>query len=344
MSAQSGKVLLVGSVPLDTCDEVFRTAGELLGSHLCAVPDGETGVRSNWIEWQRDLFYKCAGLEVVDQSAMEYRQLPQATIASGTDPASIDLGSLGYSEAAANSYEVFSRMKSKGEIPNHLRFQVSLPTPLAPIHFYVAADAQGIIEPLYEQAMMRELESILTTVPADELAIQWDTAVEFAILEGVMPSRYASPLSEICDRLIRLGDAVPDGVELGYHLCYGDAGHKHFVEPSDCAKLTEVANAVSAGLRRRLDWVHMPVPRDRHDDAYYQPLAGLELQESTDLYLGLVHMTDGAAGTARRIAAARKVVSDFGVATECGFGRRPASTVPSLMELHAEMAGTLAGT
>jgi hypothetical protein len=31
-------------------------------------------------------------------------------------------------------------------------------------------------------------------------------------------------------------------------------------------------------------------------------------------------------------------VTDFGIATECGFGRRPPETVPGLIDLHREVA------
>jgi hypothetical protein len=55
-------------------------------------------------------------------------------------------------------------------------------------------------------------------------------------------------------------------------------------------------------------------------------------------YLGLVHRTDGFDGARRRLAAAKKVVTDFGIATECGFGRRPPETVPELIELNREVA------
>jgi len=50
-----------------------------------------------------------------------------------------------------------------------------------------------------------------------------------------------------------------------------------------------------------------------------------------------VHDSDGAAGTQRRIAAAEKHASDFGIATECGFGRRPPETIPNLLRIHAEV-------
>ena len=47
-------VHFVGSIALDTPDEVFATAGELLGPHLKRVPDGEPGGRRLWISWQID--------------------------------------------------------------------------------------------------------------------------------------------------------------------------------------------------------------------------------------------------------------------------------------------------
>jgi hypothetical protein len=45
----SGELLLVGSVPLDTPQEVFETFGAPLGRYLFAIPDGEVGPRRHWI-------------------------------------------------------------------------------------------------------------------------------------------------------------------------------------------------------------------------------------------------------------------------------------------------------
>ena len=67
-------------------------------------------------------------------------------------------------------------------------------------------------------------------------------------------------------------------------------------------------------------------------------LQDLRPQPETEFYLGLVHMTDGVAGTQSRIAAARSIVTDFGVATQCGFGRRPAETISPLLEIHANVS------
>ena len=45
----SSELLLVGSIPLDTPQEVFATFGARLGKHLFAMPDGEVGPRRHWI-------------------------------------------------------------------------------------------------------------------------------------------------------------------------------------------------------------------------------------------------------------------------------------------------------
>ena len=42
-------VLLVGSIPLDTPEEVFREFGKPLGAALKTMPDGEVGPRKHWI-------------------------------------------------------------------------------------------------------------------------------------------------------------------------------------------------------------------------------------------------------------------------------------------------------
>src|SRR3984893_14316343 len=46
----TGELLLVGSVPLDTVEQVFRTVGGPLGPYLAYMPDGEAGDRRYWID------------------------------------------------------------------------------------------------------------------------------------------------------------------------------------------------------------------------------------------------------------------------------------------------------
>jgi hypothetical protein len=330
-------VHLVGSVPLNTARDVFRTSTHILGKRLKRVPDGETGERKNWIGWQLPKIAASEGLQLYDQPDKDYGRIELVRIAEGCQD-SVQIQDLGYFDAAMTSYAVFAQAKAEGSIDSACRFQVCLPTPLAPIQLYVQKGDQALLEPVYEAALSAELAEIITEIPAEELAIQWDTAVEFGVLEGVFPSYLEAPFEDIIARLVRLGERVPQGVELGYHLCYGDSGHKHFVEPNDMSKLVAVANRLTDDLSRQVNWIHMPVPRGRDDAAYFQPLEGLLLPPATEVYLGLIHATDGTSGAARRIESAQKFLAEFGIATECGLGRRNPDSIPGLLALHADVA------
>jgi methionine synthase II (cobalamin-independent) len=119
----------------------------------------------------------------------------------------------------------------------------------------------------------------------------------------------------------RLSAAVPQDIEMGFHLCYGDVDAAHLVEPVDATKMVELANLILGNAGRPVAYIHMPVPVSRTDDAFFAPLTQLRLPASTELYLGLVHVSDGVEGTRRRMAVASKYVPKFGIASECGISR-----------------------
>jgi hypothetical protein len=333
-------VHLVGSIGLSDTETVFRTLSETVGGRAPRYPDGETGERHYWIRWQRKVFDDHPDIVLVEEVDPfgDGIMRPFFGIREGVAPADLDIGSLGYADVAIESYGLFRRMRDDGAIPAGTRFQVALPTPVAVISGFVHMDQRGALEPAYERAMMGEVERIAAAVPAADLAIQWDVCYEIVAHDGGPKAHYDDILGGSLDRLERVGAAVPAGVELGFHLCYGDPGHKHIVEPEDTATAVAFANGICALVPRRVDFIHLPVPRGRDDDAYFAPLADLALTPGTELILGLVHFTDGAAGTRRSAAAAEKVVSGFGIGTECGFGRREASTIPDLLRIHAEVA------
>jgi hypothetical protein len=325
-------------VPLDSSEAVFRATAAALGPWMARFPDGETGTRTNWIEWQIPMLGGDPALEVVPPDPDHYRPLPRVAVRDGSSADDIALTGCGYADAAEASYVEFRRLRDDGVIAADARFQVCLPTPLATVALFVTPEDQAAVEAVYERLLLADLDRVLATIPHEDLAIQWDTAVEFGVLEGLFPVWFEPAEAGVVDRLVRIGNRVPVDVELGFHLCYGDAGHQHFTQPTDAAVLVRVANALADGLDRPLNWLHLPVPRERDDVAYYAPLADLRLSDDTELYLGLVHRTDGMEGTQRRMAAASKVVPAFGISTECGLGRRPSETVPELLELHAAVA------
>lgn len=68
-------------------------------------------------------------------------------------------------------------------IPAGVRFQVEYPTPLASISGYIVPEQQQALMDSYERAMFADLDRLLAAIPADEVAVQWDVAVEFGVLE-----------------------------------------------------------------------------------------------------------------------------------------------------------------
>jgi hypothetical protein len=337
---------LVGSVPLPTADAVFRSAGALMGDRLRRFPDGEVG--RPWLRWQFPNFADQPMFEQLPpdpgDAARGRPPRPQVRLRPGVQADAIRFGPLGYATAAGTSYAIFRRLRDEGVLPARSRFLVTMPTPLAPVDQFVVPEDQEAVEPAYEACMLAEVDEIVSAIPAGDLGFQWDAAKEMLMWDDALPAPYGGPArfgdlrQGIIDRIARISGRLPEPVELGYHLCYGDAGHRHLKEPDDTARATDLANAILAAVRRPVQWMHIPVPRERSDDAYFAPLRDLRLRPETELYLGLVHYTDGVEGTRRRIAAAQKVVPAFGVATECGFGRRPPETIPDLMRIHAAVA------
>lgn len=339
-------VLLVGSFAAATAEDTFRTVAGILGDRVKRIPDGETGERAQWIRWQvfafRDnpSFALHPHLKGTDYPTDFYVLRPGA---AGKD---VTFNSLGYADNAIASYAVLERLKREGVVPQGCRLQVSLPTPYNVLDRHVAPKDRLAVEPSYERRMLAEIDQMAAAIPPQDLAIQWDCAHEITNLDGARQGWFDNLDDEerqILDRLVRLGNHVPNGVELGYHFCYGDFNHQHLIEPQDTGLMVRVANKLSQQVERSVQWIHMPVPRGRLDDAYYAPLKGLRLRPETELYLGLVHYTDGTAGTRKRIAVAKKFMQNFGIATECGLGRRPPETMPQLLRIHAEAADMAGG-
>ncbi len=334
-------VHLVGSIGLDTVDEVFATVGRLLGPHLRRIPDGEVGGRRQWISWQYPLLLSSPYLKRDPSGAIRpTNRFPLLTLADGVAPAEVKFGELGYAREARASYLDFIAAREAGMLPKNIRFQVCLPTPFAVVSSVVVPAALAAVEAAYEKAMIAEVAALVRHIPHKDLCIQWDVCNEMVIWDGQSSDAVPGNVShdDIIARMKRLCAAVPDDVELGLHLCYGDFGAKHFVEPKDATQMVDFANALAASIPHKLAYIHMPVPIDRSDDAFHRPLRDLKLGDGTALFLGVVHAKDGVAGAKARIAAARRYAPDFGIATECGMARaRSEETVRTLLKIHADV-------
>lgn len=352
----------VGSICLDTAEDVFTILSAELGSRSKRIPDGETGNRYNWVDWQIQTFSHVKRLQRTLDSGVDHATEPSIP----DDEAKKMIGELhtGYADMALKSYAIFAKLKNAGTIPKHVKFQVSMPTPVAGTQRGVAPQYAHVAEPAYEAALYRDLRQLQDNIPHSELSIQWDVAAEIMVMEGAYARiqelhglhaefGYQGPWWDdikagSLERLVKIGSRghIDADVDMGYHLCYGDFGHKHFIEPVDASLLAEIANELLTKVDRTVNFIHMPVPKQFQDETYYLPLqkvAGLFKEKDTTLFLGLVHWND-LDGTKARVASADKVLGSdisWGVATECGIGRTPKEHLAGILEITREVSSPI---
>ncbi|OGA30330.1 MAG: hypothetical protein A3I01_19920 [Betaproteobacteria bacterium RIFCSPLOWO2_02_FULL_65_24] len=338
---------IVGSVPLANAAEVFETLAKKLGPGLQSLPDGETGPRLNWLPWLEPIFSGHPDFEPTQEVFMVHAgatRFKRYALKPGVDPKSVRFTKLPHARFALESWQDFKRLKTAGVIPANVRYQCDIASIPSLMAAFVVEALHEALSPALEQAVVGEAGRICAAVPHGQLAIQYDVASSiFFHLESGKPTKYGATREEMMKSFVpmhvRLGNAVPKDVHLCYHLCYGDNRHKHSIEPQSMVHLVNFANRLSAGIGRTIEMIHMPVPRERHDEAYFEPLKDLKMRPETKLALGLVHYTDGIEGTRRRMATADKYAGNYMIGTECGFGRRDPATLPKLLDIHAEAAG-----
>ena len=354
-SAESGKarkpmvVHFVGSIPLPDTETVFRTLAGAVGNRAVRLPDGETGIRKTWIRFLQDVLAENPAIELaadvppfkfVQWDGKVVREIPRLRVKPGMIPETKNF-TTGYADMAIKSFAVFDRLQKAGVIPPGVKFQISIPTPIAPTYNNMVPGDRAKLLPALTQHFIGEVQKIATALPNDRIAIQWDVCQEVLAWEGYYEPGPVDVRTETIAVLRQIGDAVPSTIELGYHLCYGSPADEHMVQPKDTGIMVEIVNAVSAGVQRPIQFFHLPVPKGRVDDAYFATLEKLKLKPGTELYLGLIHHND-ADGDAKRLAAARRHARVDGVGTECGMARGDPSRLPALLASHARTADLIA--
>lgn len=346
MAHPKGNVLLVGSIPLASVEEVFKTCGPLLGSDIASLPDGEVGERTFWILYVAyRTFHGHPSIVTLMQPKHGWRPTSMDDFFSfklKEGVKSLRFEKLGYAEVAIKSYQAFRKARDVGSIAKGVRFQFAFPFPQdATFIFFRNPADHAPVEAAYEEVLSREIDEIFRAVPAEDLAIQFDVCTD--LLEATGEYYSWSRPETAWDRYIgpvhRLPRHVPEKAALGYHFCYGTFPTKPALQPKDLALSVKFANAAIAESGRRVDYVQLTVPMQRDDDAYFKPLENLKAGE-TRVFLGVVN-NDGLEGARRRANTARKYLKDFGVSAECGFGREQPEKIPELLRIHREVADGL---
>ena len=338
----SRSVYLVGSVPFEDAEAVFRRCSAILGPALNRLPDGERG---GWLPGAD--FTRMSGLVTGNGASLLNPPVTQTVrLAEGTAANALAFEHLHYYPNAIGSYAVFTRLKHQGVVGPNVKYQVSIPTAFTG-SIYFDRDQVRELWPAYEQALLRDVRRVCDAIPHQDLAIAWDV-VEFGIsLANPEPLERFTP-DELAQALAKALDAVPASVECGMHFCYG--GHNSNGMPreglnrrelTDAGLMTGFFNRVRRLARRRIDWLHIPVPRPQGDPAYFAPLEDLDA-DGCELYLGLLYPDDGVDVTLRKIDHARPFAGDFGVAAACGLNPfvsgLPAERITEVLEYHRRIA------
>jgi hypothetical protein len=322
------EVLLVGSVPVRPAAKVFETVAAHLGPLARRIPDGEMmgWLRRVWRSHSQNPALEEAGeTKLNGNSAFA---LPLYRLKPGLSAKDLTLGPYGYAENAVRSYADFKRLRGEGKIMPATRLQVCMAGP-GTTAYVIKLDAAELL-PIARVALLREIETMVEAIPASDLAIQLDVAMEAEHEEYLRrPDAFDTPVHEafhwtqdqMAESVTWLANRIPDEVELGFHIC--SIWHHCPEGGQDNQVMVETANALSVRITRPIAYIHIPIVPEHDTPADYAPLKLLRLHPETKLFLGLVNLADGVDGAKRRIELAKSAVADFGVSFFCGLGMPP---------------------
>src|ERR1700730_17284734 len=177
---KSPVVHFVGSIPLPDSETVFRTLSSAVGPHVVRLPDGETGIRKSWIRFLQDVLSGNSAIEFakdvppfrfVQWDGKLIREIPRLRVKPGAVPEPHGFRT-GYADMAIDSWRIFDRLQKAELIPANVKFQVSLPTPIAPTYNNMLPADRPRVLPALTRHFVGEVEKISSAMPNDRLAVQ----------------------------------------------------------------------------------------------------------------------------------------------------------------------------
>ncbi|CDP86684.1 MULTISPECIES: hypothetical protein [Mycolicibacterium] len=329
-------ILFTGSVPGGSAEEVFRTLAGSVGARALAYPDGEIDPRRAFVSGLQAVFGQCEDLDEIPSGFPEGTPeramfTPCFRVKKGVSKVRLE-GLLPYAESAIESYAVFKRLRDEGTIAAGVRYQIAVVSAYCAVMFWFPhVEDWDVMHDAWTRALQVEYERMLEVIPAEDLAVQIDYAMEPGLLNG----RHAEELDWVTQDMV--GEAafarctsreylaphfvgLPETVLAGYHICLGTFPAFPRVPIDDIGFIVDATNALAVNAGRRIDFFHLPVMPDAGDN-YYAPLERLDAAGAA-IYLG-VECDDGQEAMARRVSHARKFMGErFGVAHYCGYAWR----------------------
>ena len=159
-------------------------------------------------------------------------------------------------------------------MPGGVKFQVSVPTAYASVVAWIREEDHERFFPVYARAIADEVAAIADAVPAADLLIQYDVAVEVGALTGAFAA--ARPAGrEGLHRgrpSARRSKRPPARSSAACTSATATTTTATSPFPEDLSLCVELATAAG----ERADFVHMPADRDTgRDPGYFEPLQDL---------------------------------------------------------------------
>ena len=318
---------LVGSLPGEDAEQAMSGALQVLGPRLRSLPDGETGVRRNWIISIIEDLRGHPDLELAKQGDWsDYDETPSLRVRRGHTLYGANLD-FGHVAAVRASLPVFHRLREHYGLPN-LVFQSGVPSDLDLAMFTLGPAGALRHRRAFTEATLTEIRGV-RSVAGPDTVFQIEMPVELVLLAKA-PHRAVGLLAgRLAAGITRLVAAAPTGSVFGLHLCLGDMNNKAFGTMRDVTPLVELSNAITRRWpsHQRLSYVHAPFAAADQpattDTGFYQPLTRLRLPEGTGFAAGFAHESQSLAD---QIVVRNQIEHRLGrsvdISAACGLGRR----------------------
>jgi hypothetical protein len=336
---------MVGTIPASSTEEALKLVIDEVGDRITDwLPDGETGIRKNWIGRLVQNLAKHPDLELTKEGDWsDYESTPGFKVKKGHEFTWVDLD---YFEHFKASWPEFQRVRSELGRPD-LAFQVGIPGPID-----VAFAAFGF-NPLggfrhaapFEEATLREVERI-HEVAGDEVVYQLEVPIEVEVVNRMPAPVRSLGARWLARRMLRVVKDSPEGSRWGFHLCVGDMNNESFSKLKDTGTIVHLANALLSQFPagQKLEFLHMPLAHGSipptTDPKFYAPLMDLALPDGVRFIAGYSHEGQSLEDQEKVRSIVEVMVGyPVDVAASCGLGRRNVDAATANLEQSRKLAG-----
>lgn len=336
---------LVGSLPGSTPQAAMAGALEILGPYLRTLPDGETGARRNWVVSIIEGLRNHPDLELRKPGDWsDYDNTPVLRVRKGHTLYGANLD-FGHVAAVTESFPVFEQLATAAGRPD-LAFQEGVPGDLDLAMFTFGPGGALRKRRPFTEATLTEIRHV-AALAGPQTVFQIEVPVELVLLAKAPAAARPALAKALARPIVGLAAACAPGTRFGVHLCLGDMNNRAFGRMADTTPLVLLANAITSTwpVTQSLDTLHAPLAAAEMaattDRAFYEPLGGLRLPETTRFAAGFVHEAQTMADQLKiRAIVEGHLKREVMMSAACGLGRRSEDAGQAVLERTAELCST----